>query len=156
MKIVGCAAVAVVLVLAVAVVVPTAVADDSGDNVVVTRPGVVFHKAGAADIRGRSVGKSIDSALEAGYTPCRVCFGKELGSMRIGPHGLVAGGTGAVLGEAGFSLPAPPSSTVTQPFGLKFRANDLSGKNLAEAVRDPYEDLETRKFVVESGAFENR
>lgn len=156
MKIAGCAAVAVVLVLAVVAFAPSAIADDSGDKVIVTRPGVVFHKVGGDDIRGTGVAKSIDAALESGYTPCRVCFGKELGSMQVGSQRLAGGGRGAVLGQASVSIPAPPTSTVTQPFGIKFRVGDLDGKKVREAVRDPYQDLNTRNFAVESGAFETR
>ena len=156
MKIAGCAAVAVVLVLAVVAFAPSAIADDSGDKVIVTRPGVVFHKVGGDDIRGTGVAKSIDAALESGYTPCRVCFGKELGSMQVGSQRLAGGGRGAVLGQASVSIPAPPTSTVTQPFGIKFRTSDLNQNKVREAVRDPYQDLNTRNFAVESGAFETR
>ena len=48
------------------------------DKVLVSRPGTVFHKAGASDVRGHGVEKSLDSALAAGYTPCRVCFAATL------------------------------------------------------------------------------
>ena len=155
MKIAGCAAVAAVLVLAVATFAPVVVADDSEDNVIVSRPGVVFHKVGSDDIRGRGVEKSIDAALEDGYTPCRVCFGHELGSLRNGalPAG---GGRGVVLGEASSTIPAPPASDIMQPFGVKVRRALPGGNKRVDAVRNPYADIETRRFFIEYGAFESR
>jgi hypothetical protein len=147
-----------VLVLGVAILAfaPAIVADDDGDQVVITRPGVVFHKAGADDIRGNGVGKSVDAALEAGYTPCRICFGKELGANVIGSRDLAAGGTNASFDEAGATIPAPPNSTVTQPFGVRTRAVGQDGKKQGEAVRDPYDLPETRRYVTVSGAFQER
>jgi hypothetical protein len=155
MRIAGCAAAVLVLGVAIAVFAPVVVASDDGDQVVITRPGVVFHKAGAGDVRGTSVAKSVDAALESGYTPCRVCFGKELGGNVLGSMNQAAGGTSASLGEASSTLPAPPSSTVTQPFGVKTRHTN-SGKRGVDAVRDPYVLPETRKFATVSGAYEER
>src|SRR5436309_16112087 len=64
--------------------IPVLAADSQGSNVVVTRPGVVFHKLGADDVRGHSVEKTVDAALESGYTPCPVCFAKEIAGARAG------------------------------------------------------------------------
>ncbi len=156
MRIAGCAAAVLILGLAIVAFAPAVVASDDGDQVVVTRPGVVFHKAGEAHVRGHGVVKSVDAALEAGYTPCRVCFGKELGANVLGSRDLGAGGTSANLGDAASSLPAPPSSTVSQPFGVKVRSIDRSGRRNAEATRNPFDHPETRKFATVSGAFEER
>lgn len=156
MRIAGCAAAVLVLGVAIAMLTPAVVASDDGDQVVITRPGVVFHKAGASDVRGKSVAKSVDAALEAGYTPCRVCFGKELGGNVLGSMNQAAGGTAVGFGDPSSSIPAPPSSTVTQPFGVKFRTIGPSGKKSAEITRDPYELPETRKFATVSGAYEER
>jgi len=156
MRVAGCAAVVLVLGVAIAVFAPAVVASDDGDQVVITRPGVVFHKAGASDVRGKSVAKSVDAALESGYTPCRVCFGKELGGNVLGSTNLAAGGTTAALGVASSSVAAPPSSTVTQPFGVKTRTTADAGKRGVEASRDPYDLPETRKFATVSGAYEER
>lgn len=155
MRIAGCAAAVLVLGVAIAMFAPAVVASDDGDQVVITRPGVVFHKAGASDVRGTSVAKSVDAALEAGYTPCRVCFGKELGGNVLGSMDQAAGGTSASFGDASSTLPAPPSSTVSQPFGVKIR-NANSGKQGVDAVRNPYEFPETRKYATVSGAYEER
>ena len=125
----------VVLALACLAVMP-AVADD-GQTVVVTKPGVVFHKAGAGDLRGRAVERTVDAALEAGYSPCPVCFAKELSAARIdAPEG--AGAATAQPAASADSVPAPPVVTVTQPFGLKYasRVNSKRG-----GVHNPYDDL---------------
>jgi hypothetical protein len=156
MRIAGCAVAVLVLGLAIVAFAPTVVADDDGDRVVITRPGVVFHKAGAIDVRGSSVAKTIDAALESGYTPCRVCFGKELGANVLGSRNLAGSGTSASLGEASSALPAPPSSTVAQPFGVKVRSVGQDGRRQAEASRNPYDQPETRKFATVSGAYEER
>ncbi len=139
--------------LVMTAVPPAPLADDADDRVIVTRPGVVFHKIDGDDIRGTGVTKSIDAALESGYTPCRVCFGKELGSMRPGSQRSGAGGPGVVLGEASVSIPAPPSSTVMQPFGVKI-GNPHKGRS--KGLRNPYDTPETRNFTIEHGAFEQR
>jgi hypothetical protein len=156
MRVAGCAAVVLVLGVAIAVFAPAVVASDDGDQVVITRPGVVFHKAGASDVRGRSVVKSVDAALEAGYTPCRICFGRELGGNVLGSMNQAAGGAAIGLDDATSTIPAPPSSTVTQPFGVKFRSTTDTGKRGVEASRDPYDLPETRKFATVSGAYEER
>lgn len=156
MRIAGCAAAVLVLGAAIALFAPAVVASDDGDQVVITRPGVVFHKAGASDVRGKSVVKSVDAALESGYTPCRVCFGKELGGNVLGSMDQAAGGAAVGFGDATSTLPAPPSSTVTQPFGVKFRSVGNAGKRGVEASRDPYELPETRKYATVSGAYEER
>jgi hypothetical protein len=87
---------------AVLLLLPMSVAsagDDQG-QVMVTRPGVVFHLAGAHDFHGRAVGRSMEAALAAGYTPCPVCFGKTAPSGTVAHPGAAATaafGNGAVL-----------------------------------------------------------
>ncbi len=154
MRIAGCAAAVLVLGVAVVAFAPAVVASEE-DQVVITRPGVVFHKAGSGDVRGKSVAKTVDAALESGYTPCRVCFGKELGGNVLGSMDLAAGGAAEGAGEASTSVAAPPSSTVTQPFGVKTRSTGGVKKSV-DAARDPYDQPETRKFATVSGAFEER
>jgi hypothetical protein len=63
--------------------------DDQG-QVMVTRPGVVFHLAGAHDFHGHAVGKSMEAALASGYTPCPVCFGKTAPSATVARPGAAA------------------------------------------------------------------
>lgn len=74
--------------------------EDQGNQVLVTRPGVVFHLAGAHDFHGHAVGKSMDAAMTAGYTPCPVCFGKTAATGSVAHPGAAATGavgTGTVL-----------------------------------------------------------
>lgn len=125
---------AAAMALALLAVLP-AVAGDGGDNVVVTKPGVVFHKAGSSDIRGRAVDKTVDAALEAGYAPCPVCFAKELAAAKAttSPNS----GGAAVAVSAGDGIPSPPVSTVTQPFGVRY-AQRPQGHGDENGVRDPY------------------
>ena len=154
MKSAGHAGLVAVLVIACVALVPTLAQADSGDSVVVTRPGVVFHKAGSDDIRGRGFEKTIDAALEAGYTPCQICFGKEL----AGVSGIATASAGAVVGgfaQAQRGIPAPPTSTVTQPFGL--RVVFTGGKaGLRGGTRDPYLPADTILRAVDQGAYETR
>lgn len=124
----------VVLALACLAVMP-AVADD-GQTVVVTKPGVVFHKAGAGDLRGRAVERTVDAALEAGYSPCPVCFATELNAARIDESG---GAATAQFAATGDSVPAPPVVTVTQPFGLRYASKAANTKR--GGVHNPYDDL---------------
>jgi hypothetical protein len=145
---------AAALAFALLAVVPAVAGDDQGDKVVVTKPGVVFHKAGATDIRGRAVERTVDSALESGYAPCPVCFAKELSLARSGD--VIKGGAAmATYGAMAESIPAPPSSTVTQPFGLRYASQPTSHAR-KDAVRNPYVDI----YIVvpgtaEQGAYDN-
>ena len=130
----------VVLALALLAVLPAFAADSAGDKVLVTRPGVVFHKAGAEDVRGRGVERTMDSALEAGYAPCPVCFAKEISAARDAKPALPGG---AAIASSTESIPAPPVSTVTQPFGLRFASTRMSSSHPKDAIRNPYEALVT-------------
>jgi len=149
-------AAAVTLALGMVAALPAiANADDSG-SVVVTRPGVVFHRSGAGDIRGRGFEKSIDSALEAGYSPCPICFAKEISAARGGSVALPGAAATAEVSITGQAIPAPPSSTVTQPFGIRYASSRFGG-NSKEAIRNPY-DLQIRAVPgrEEQGAFGER
>ena len=130
--------VSVVLALAALAVLQAFAADSQGGKVVVTRPGVVFHKAGAADVRGRGVERTVDAALEAGYTPCPICFAKEISVARAGS--LVRPGGAEVASSSVESIPAPPVSTVTQPFGLRFASTRFL-RTPRDGIRNPYDDL---------------
>ena len=130
----------VVLALGLLAVLPAIAADNAGDKVLVTRPGVVFHKAGAEDVRGRGVERTMDSALEAGYAPCPVCFAKEISAARDAKPALPGG---AAIASSTESIPAPPVSTVTQPFGFRIASTRLIAHPGQGAIRNPYESLVT-------------
>jgi hypothetical protein len=123
--------------LALLAVLPALAGDGDANGVVVTKPGVVFHKAGSSDIRGRAVDKTVDAALESGYAPCPVCFAKELAAARGTTNATSAGA--AVATGAGDGVPVPPVSTVTQPFGVRYQSRPSSA-NRGEGIRDPYAD----------------
>ena len=126
----------VVLALTCLAVAPL-LADDGG-KVVVTKPGVVFHKAGSDDLRGRAVERTIDAALEAGYSPCPMCFAKELSVARSAE--IQGGAATAQFASSADAVPSPPVSTVSQPFGLHYASNKNAGSQRG-GVKNPYEDL---------------
>jgi hypothetical protein len=141
------------LAFALLAVVPAVAGDAPADKVVVTKPGVVFHKAGASDIRGRAVDKSVDAAIESGYAPCPVCFARELSVARS--TDLINGGAPTMIFGIE-SIPSPPTSTVLQPFGVRYatQADAHVGK---DAIRNPYEDLyHVVPGRAEQGAFDTR
>jgi len=130
---------AVAVALGVVALIPVLAGESQGDHVLVTKPGVVFHKVGSDDIRGRGVEKTIDGALEAGYTPCPVCFAKEIQAARTGTPGKPGSAATASYTAAADSIPAPPVTTVTQPFGLRFATDHTRGPK--DTVRNPYDEL---------------
>jgi hypothetical protein len=145
---------ALAMALGLLALLPAFAGDSRGDQVVVTHPGVVFHKAGAEDIRGRSVEKSVDAALEAGYMPCPVCFAKEITAARSGSVALAGGAAMPTLSDA--SIPAPPVSTVTQPFGLRFASSSFRG-GPKEGIQNPYDEIHRASpDQTEQGAFGGR
>ena len=132
--------------------IPVIAADSQGSNVVVTRPGVVFHKVGADDIRGHSVERTVDAALESGYTPCPVCFAKEIAAARSGSVEIPGAAAAAAYGA--LSIPAPPVGTVSQPFGLRF-ATSRFGHPPKDAIKNPYDDQnQVVPGRAEQGAFD--
>lgn len=99
--------------------------DDQGPQVVITHPGVVFHKAGAHDVRGHAVARSTEAALEAGYTPCPVCFAKEIAATPKTPAPPGAAST-AAFGQA--AAPTPVVAPKLQP------TPELTGSRFASRV----------------------
>jgi hypothetical protein len=97
----------------------------------------VFHKSGSDDIRGRGLEKTVDGALEAGYAPCPVCYAKEIQAARTTAK---AGGGATMVGHLGAEgIPAPPVTTVVQPFGVRYATDHAHAPK--DAVRNPYEEL---------------
>ena len=144
----------VVVALAALAMLPAAVADNQNDTVLVTKPGVVFHKAGSDDIRGRGIEKSADAALGAGYTPCRICFAKEIAAVYDTAPALPGGA--ALAGLTGDSMAAEALSTVTQPFGFRIATNRFSSRR-RDGIPNPYDDLITViPGRAEQGAYETR
>lgn len=145
---------AAAIALALLVVIPAVAGDSQGERVVVTKPGVVFHKVGSDDIRGRALEKNVDSALESGYAPCPVCFAKEISLARTGTAEVMGGA--AVASYSDGVIPAATITTVTQPFGLRYARNAYSHAR-RDAIKSPYEDVYT---VIpgrsEQGAYDHR
>jgi hypothetical protein len=145
---------AIAVALGVVALIPVLAGESQGDHVLVTKPGVVFHKVGSGDIRGRGVEKTIDGALEAGYTPCPVCFAKEIQAARTGTTAK-SGAAVASYGATADGLPSPPIVTVTQPFGMRFASDHT--RSPKDAVRNPYEDLTSVvQGRAEQGAYSQR
>ena len=131
---------ALAVALGVVALIPVVAGESQGDQVVVTKPGVVFHKIGSDDIRGRGLEKTVDGALEAGYTPCPVCFAKEIQTAKSTTT-VRSGAAMPGVGAPADGIPAPPVSTVSQPFGLRFASDYTGGPK--DAVRNPYDELYT-------------
>ncbi|SRR5258706_503669 len=130
--------------------IPGASALAGEDKVLVSRPGTVFHKAGATDVRGRGVEKSLDSALAAGYTPCRVCFARDTSASSLAGRT----GTGAAVASTGSGKGGGPNvgPAANQPNGLQFASSHHD--YLEKAVRNPYDGLDTITFAGhEQGAY---
>lgn len=146
---------AIAVALGVVALIPVVAGESQGDHVLVTKPGVVFHKTGSEDIRGRGVEKTIDGALEAGYTPCPVCFAKEIQAAKTGTLVKSGGAATASFGATADGIPAPPVSTVSQPFGVRFASDHTRGPK--DTVRNPYDDLYTVvQGRAEQGAYSSR
>jgi len=142
---------AVLLVPGLVALTPGPALADQSEQVVVTRPGVVFHRAGSDDVRGRGFEKPIDMAIESGYTPCRVCFGKDLGSI---PSHTPEIGSGAAVASFGLAdIPAPPVNSVAQPFGVRLPTGHTF-RLPNGVVRNPYEFNSGTVTTGEQGAFE--
>ncbi len=142
MKTPGRAAVLLALAGLVAIVVTAAFASE-GEMVVVSRPGVVFHKLGGGDIRGRGFEKPIDQALASGYVPCAFCFARSASA------GLKSGATLGAAGASSVSIRSiglPPglrgTTPTLQPFGVRFGALHAPGLERL-ALRDPFEPVST-------------
>ncbi|HEU4401682.1 MAG TPA: hypothetical protein VFT43_06215, partial [Candidatus Polarisedimenticolia bacterium] len=112
----------------------TAAADDEA-TVMVSRPGVVFHRAGSSDLRGRGFEKTVSQALAAGYVPCRVCFASNAALSRVA-SGTAAGGAAAASGQSALSTGTTTSSTSTSSSYAPPRLRGLD----KGVIRDPYAD----------------
>lgn len=129
-------------------------ADD--ETVLITRPGVVFHKAGSSDFHGRGVERSLSQAQATGYLPCGVCFGKTMSTM-TSRNGLSPSLLDRAIGTSVVGLPpglARMTSVATQPNGTK--PGTLYGSGLGrEAIHDPFEAPRTiQRPAKEQGAYD--
>lgn len=152
MKTTGRSVVVIAAVLALAVLVPALAAGDD-DTVVVSRPGVVYHKAGSLDVRGRGHERPLSEALAAGYSPCPICFAKAAGTT-TGGAALLAGSALSVVPRNGVVPPGliHPSS-LAQPFGLKI-GTLYPPHGFRDGVRDPYVEPHTiTRPASEQGAY---
>jgi hypothetical protein len=149
----GRAGAAVVVALGLVALVPVAALSDQGSTVVVTRPGVVFHKAGGSDVRGRGFDRTADEAIEAGYIPCPNCFGKQVGTVSNAGRGFGSGAASAAF--AVDAITSPPVGMVVQPFGVRTFGHGRSSG--VKGIRDPYQQPDTIKSTgFEQGAFETQ
>ncbi|MCZ6695730.1 MAG: hypothetical protein O7A63_04230 [Acidobacteria bacterium] len=131
----------VVLAFAITAFLPTPAVADGDDAVVVSRPGVVFHKAGSGDIRGKGHEKSLSAALASGYHPCKVCFGRDISVDLRAAGAAGASTTSSSFGSSGFTPPGLSTPTISQPFGL--RAQSHRTKGASGAIRDPFGACDT-------------
>ena len=148
----GRLAVLLLAAFAVAVVLPGTFTGADEEKVVVSRPGIVFHKLGSSDVRGRGVEKTLDAAMTAGYIPCHVCFAREASASRLTSptNGAAAAAT---FGHGNVNGHPAPGTTYVQPNGIRIGTLGVAGKH--DAVKDPYADLRTiRTPVREQGAYE--
>ena len=125
------------LALAIVAFLPAPVVADGDDGVVVSRPGVVFHKAGSSDIRGKGHGKSLSSALAAGYSPCKVCFGRQVSVDMRGAGAAGASATSRAMGGPPIIPPGHGTPVISQPFGLRIQPPHR-GRGGAHSVHNPY------------------
>ncbi len=142
------------LALAIAAFLPAPVVADGDDSVVVSRPGVVFHKAGSGDIRGKGHEKSLTAALASGYSPCKVCFGRQISVELRGAGAAGVSATSSAFGGPGFTPPGLSTSTISQPFGLRAQQR-RGGSGAAHAIRNPYMEVAMRFPGFEQGAYGN-
>ncbi len=140
MTITGRTAVTLTAILVVAGLAPALAAGDD-DMVVVSRPGVVYHKAGSLDVRGRGHEKPLNEALASGYAPCPICFAGTGGSS--GSAALLTTSASQALSR---NVVIPPGligpSLLTQPFGLKI-GTLYPAHGARDGVRDPYQEPRT-------------
>jgi hypothetical protein len=145
--------VAVIVTAALVTSTPATLSVADEQSVVVSRPGTVFHRPEATDVRGRGYSKTLGSALAAGYSPCAVCYASTA-SGRLSAPRLGAGGAAAVAeGGPGYGVPPKSVTEATQPFGLKQPSTHRSGLGKG-AVKNPFVDPETlRDPGPEQGAY---
>jgi hypothetical protein len=153
MTIAGRRALAFLAMVALAGIAPVLAAGDD-DTVVVSRPGVVYHKAGSQDVRGRGHERPLSEALSAGYSPCPICFSRSGGSTSA--TALMTASAVPALSKGVVLPPGLVSPGVeTQPFGLKIGTLYPQHGNRG-GVRDPYIEVHTiTRPASEQGAFGN-
>ena len=139
------------LALAIAAFLPAPAVADGDVSVVVSRPGVVFHKAGSGDIRGKGHEKSLSAALASGYNPCKDCFGRQISADLRGAGAAGAAVTSSAFGGPGFTPPGLSMPTISQPFGL--RAQQLRGRRGSKGIHNPYCEVSIRFPGPEQGAY---
>jgi hypothetical protein len=117
---------------------PVLAGDD--ETVLISRPGTVFHKSGATDMRGHGLERSLSQVLASGYTPCPVCFAKSTqANLRV--SGTPGAAASPVSGEA-TAIPHGQrgSLTVTQPNGVQVgRVNAPGGQ--PGGIHNPFEQV---------------
>ena len=122
--------------LAIATFLPAPVLADGDDGVVVSRPGVVFHKAGSSDIRGKGHGKSLSAALATGYSPCKVCFGRQVSVDLRGAGAAGGSATSSAMGGPALSVTGESTLAVTRPFERRGQER-RGGKGAAHGLDNP-------------------
>jgi len=110
------------------------------DTVVITRPGVVFHKTGSSDLHGRGIERSLSRAQATGYVPCPICFSKTASAT---PDRGVSSTTLLSRVTAAGVIGLPPglgrmATPITQPEGTKGGVA-AGGARGHEGIRDPFE-----------------
>jgi len=145
--------VAVVVAAALVTILPATLSVADEQSVVVSRPGTVFHRAGATDVRGRGYSKSLESALAAGYSPCAVCYASTASGRLTAPR-LGAGGAAYVAeGGPGYGVPPKSVTEATQPFGLRQPSSHRGGLGKG-ALKNPFVDPQTVRYAgQEQGAY---
>lgn len=127
------------------------------ETVLITRPGVVFHKAGSSDFHGRGVERSLSQAQATGYVPCGVCFGKTMSAMTT-RNGLSTSLLDRAVGTSAAAFPpglARMTTVATQPNGTKSSGLYGSGHG-REAIHDPFEAPRTiQRPAKEQGAYDS-
>ncbi len=112
-----------------------------GDDaiVVVSRPGVVFHKAGSGDVRGRGHEKTLAGALAKGYVPCERCFARFNSSVATGagvagtPGAASRGGSSAMGRGSTFLSPGNWGNNFRNPNGV-CRCEKVESSNLGAGL----------------------
>jgi len=118
---------------------PVLAGDD--ETVLISRPGTVFHKSGATDMRGRGLERPLSQVLATGYTPCPVCFAKSTqANLRV------SGTPGAAASPASGDALAIPhgqrgSLTVTQPNGVQVGRVNPPGGAERGGIPNPFEQV---------------
>jgi hypothetical protein len=139
---------------ALLVTVLPAIAMCDEESVVVSRPGVIFHKVGSQDVRGHAYGKSLSQAVAAGYTPCPICFGKAESSAR---PAMTAGAFGSSFAMGHLVVAASQAGgvfVIHQASGVQLGVVHAQGSG-GRGIPDPYILNQTMRIkpLAEEGAY---